>query len=210
MDQSESRITRNYEYGYNTSTPPLFPLENYEYSFDVLKKGIFTLGNEDPTKVVLINKDKTTMPFENNNIHGNLNIPNDTLSVGPLDAWNSSFLIIVTETDHNRNTAVPFLSEKIWKPLIGLRPFVVLGDNGTIKALRDNSFNTFNEYFGLNKDDLTVNDIVHIVKTFDKDINQSFIELKDKLIENRKRFFEFAEEQKTLCSIGSNNWFTDE
>lgn len=174
---------------------------------DLLTKGIFTLGNEDPAKVVLVNKDQTTLPFENNNIHGNLNIPNDTLSVGPLDAWNSSFLVIVTETDHNRNTVVPFLSEKIWKPLIGMRPFVVLGDNGTTKLLRDNGFHTFNQFFGVNKDDLTVNDIVHIVKTFDKDLEQSFNTLKDKLIQNRKRFFEFADEQKTICSIDSNNWY---
>ena len=64
-----------------------------------LTKGIFTLGNQDPSKVVLINNDKNTLPFANDNIHGNLNIPNDTLSLGPLEAWNSSFLIIVTETD---------------------------------------------------------------------------------------------------------------
>ena len=51
---------------------------------DVLTKGIFTLGNEDPAKVVLINKDKTTMPFENNNIR-------QLISVG----WLSSQVIIL-------------------------------------------------------------------------------------------------------------------
>ena len=91
-----------------------------------------------------------------------------------------------------------------------MRPFVVLGDNGTTKLLRDNGFHTFNQFFGVNKDDLTVNDIVHIVKTFDKDLEQSFNTLKDKLIQNRKRFFEFADEQKTICSIDSNNWYIDE
>jgi hypothetical protein len=166
-----------------------------------LSKGIFTLGNENPDKVILINKDKKTMPFANNNTHGNLNIPNDTLSVGPLDAWNSSFLVIVTETDHNMNTAVPFLSEKIWKPLIGMRPFVCLGDKGTIKSLKEAGFETFNEFFGVDKDDLTVDDITNLVKRYQGDPAQDYETLRPKLIDNRRRFFEYAREQKRTLGL---------
>lgn len=169
----------------------------------LLSKGIFTLGNEDPAKVILINKDKTTLPFTNTAIHGDLNIPNDTLSVGPLDAWNSSFLIIVTETDHNMNTAVPFMSEKIWKPLIGMRPFVCLGDKGTIKCLQEAGFHTFNEFFGCEKDDLTVDDVVDLVKRYKGNPTQDYHALKDKLVHNRKRFFKYAREQKKLLGIDS-------
>ena len=167
----------------------------------LLARGIFTLGNEDPAKVILINKDKKTLPFANKNIHGNLNIPNDTLSLGPLDAWNSSFLVIVTETDHNMNTAVPFLSEKIWKPLIGMRPFVCLGDKGTIKSLKEAGFETFNEFFGFDKDDLTVDDITNLVKRYKGDPAQDYESLGDKLIHNRKRFYEFAKEQKKIFDL---------
>ena len=166
-----------------------------------LTKGIFTLGNQDPAKVILINKDKKTLPFANTNIHGNLNIPNDTLSLGPLDAWNSSFLIIVTETDHNMNTAVPFLSEKIWKPLIGLRPFVCLGDKVTIKSLNEAGFETFNEFFGFDKHDLTVNDITELVKNYKGDLMQDYDKLLPALLKNRKRFFEYAEEQKKILDL---------
>ena len=167
----------------------------------LLDKGIFTLGNEDPTKVILLNKDKKTLPFKNDNAHGNLNIPNDTATLGPLDAWNSSFLIIVTETDHNMNTAVPFLSEKIWKPLIGMRPFVCLGDKGTIKSLQDAGFYTFNEFFGCKKDDLTVDDVVNLVKRYKGNPTQDYHSLKDKLVHNRKRFFEYAREQSVLLGV---------
>ena len=166
-----------------------------------LTKGIFTLGNQDPAKVKLINKDKKTLPFANTNIHGNLNIPNDTLSLGPLDAWNSSFLVIVTETDHNMNTAVPFLSEKIWKPLIGMRPFVCLGDKGTIKSLKEAGFETFNEFFGFDKDDLTVDDITKLVKNYKGDLLQDYNKLHPALLKNRKRFFEYAEQQKKMLGI---------
>lgn len=166
-----------------------------------LTKGIFTLGNQDPAKVILLNKDKKTLPFANTNMHGNLNIPNDTLSLGPLDAWNSSFLVIVTETDHNMNTAVPFLSEKIWKPLIGMRPFVCLGDKGTIKSLKEAGFETFNEFFGFDKDDLTVDDITKLVKNYKGDLLQDYNKLRPALIKNRKRFFEYAEEQKKILDL---------
>jgi hypothetical protein len=152
-------------------------------------------------KVILINRDKKTKPFANDNIHGNLNIPNDTLSVGPLDAWNSSFLVIVTETDHNMNTAVPFLSEKIWKPLIGMRPFVCLGDKGTIGSLKEAGFETFNEFFGVYKDDLTVDDITNLVKRYQGDPAQDYETLRPKLIGNRRRFFEYAREQKQTLGL---------
>ena len=166
-----------------------------------LTKGIFTLGNQDPSKVVLINNDKKTLPFANDNIHGNLNIPNDTLSLGPLEAWNSSFLIIVTETDHNMNTAVPFLSEKIWKPLIGMRPFVCLGDKGTIKNLKEAGFETFNKFFGFDKDDLTVDNITKLLKNYKGDLLQDYKKLHPILLKNRKRFFEYAEEQKKIFGL---------
>ncbi len=166
-----------------------------------LTKGIFTLGNEDPDKAILSSKDKKTLPFANTNMHCNLNIPNDTLSLGPLDAWNSSFLVIVTETDNNMNTAVPFLSEKIWKPLIGMRPFVCLGDKGTIKNLKEAGFETFNEFFGFDKDDLTVEDITELVKNYQGDPIQDYNKLHPILLKNRNRFFEYAEEQKKIFGL---------
>jgi len=147
----------------------------------LLNKGIFTLGNDDPEK--------------------GLGIPNDNASLGPLDVWNRSFLIIVTETDHNMNTAVPFVSEKIWKPLIGMRPFVCLGDKGTIKSLKDEGFHTFNEFFGCQKDDLTVDDVVNLVKRYKGNTTQDYNSLEEKLIHNRKRFFEYTQEQSSLLGI---------
>jgi len=148
---------------------------------DLLNKGIFTLGKEVPGK--------------------EYDIPNDNSTLGPLDVWNSSFLIIVTETDHNMHTAVPFLSEKIWKPLIGMRPFICLGDKGTIKSLKEAGFHTFNEFFGSPKEDLTVDDVVNLVKRYKGNPTKDYNLLKDKLIHNRKRFFEYAREQSELLGV---------
>ena len=164
----------------------------------LLSKGIFTLGNENPDKVMIFRHDTKTVPFINDNVHGNYNIPNDTLSLGPIDDWRQSFLIIVTETDHNRSTAVPFLSEKIWKPLIGLRPFLVLGDKGTIRTLRDLGFETFNDFFGIGHDDAGVDEITRAIKNYAGNMYDDFEKLKPKLYHNRNRYFDFVEEQKKL------------
>jgi hypothetical protein len=165
---------------------------------DILRQGIFTLGNEDPSKVKLINN---KISFKNLDVHGNFNIPNDTVSLGPLEQWNKCFLVIVTETDNNSTTKVPFLSEKIWKPLIGMRPFLCLGDKGTIKLLNQAGFYTFNEFFGLNKDDLTVEDITNALKNYKGDMETDFKNLQDKLTHNRLRFFSYAQEQKNLVNL---------
>lgn len=175
-------------------------LHKHFHKNDLMSKGIFTLGNEDPSKVIL-NRNPNPMPFENNGMHGDLNIPNDTLSLGPLDAWNSSFLVIVTETDHNMQTEVPFLSEKIWKPLIGMRPFVCLGDRGTISSLKEAGFYTFNEFFGAEKDDLTVSDIINIIKMYRGDPHKDYQSLRVKLVHNRERFFQYAREQQQKLGI---------
>jgi hypothetical protein len=147
----------------------------------LLSKGIFTLGKQDPS--------------------GEPDMWNDNMSLGPLEAWNSSFLIIVTETGYNMRTAVPFLSEKIWKPIIGMRPFVCVGDSGTIKSLRDAGFETFNSFFGFDKDDLTVSDVTNLVKNYQGDPATDYDVLKDKLAHNRKRFFQYMLEEKNRLGL---------
>ena len=167
----------------------------------IINKGIFTLGNEDSEKIKLINTDKSTLPSDDSKIHGELGIPNDTMSLGDIQLWNSHFVTIVTETQHVLDLGFPFFSEKIWKPMIGMRPFLLVGDGGSIKYLQDNGFHTFNELFGLEKNDLTVDDIVMAIKAFTGDTTEIYDSILDKLKHNKKRFYEFAEEQKKIFEL---------
>jgi len=168
---------------------------------DVIHKGIFTLGNENKEEIKLINADKTTLPSDDKKMHGELGIPNDTMTLGNIEAWNSHLITIVTETQHVQKTGYPWFSEKIWKPIIGMRPFLLLGDSGSIEYLKDNGFYTFNELFGLSKNYLTVNDIVSSIKQFDKDPAQIYSSILKQLKHNKKRFFEFAQEQKNMFAL---------
>ena len=168
---------------------------------NLLNKGVFTLGNEDPEQVKLVNADEKTIPLSNEDDHGRMGIANDTMTLGNINLWNSHFVTIVNETQHISKLGYPFLSEKMWKPIIGMRPFLCLGDHGTIKLLQDAGFYTFNDMFDLAKKDLGVNDIVYAIKNCKFDLASMYKEIQWKLHHNKKRFFEFAKEQKQIFDL---------
>lgn len=167
----------------------------------VIDKGIFTLGNEDKSQIKMINADKTTLPCDDQRMHGELGIPNDTMTLGNLEAWNNHLITIVTETQHVPVMGFPWFSEKIWKPIIGMRPYLLLGDGNGIRYLEDNGFYTFNKALGIGKDDIGVSDIVMAIKQFKQDPAEVYDSVLDRLRHNKKRFYEFAKEQKKIFDL---------
>lgn len=168
---------------------------------NLLKHGVFTLGN---------NNHKDSISFKKNDFSGMNNafkvdtdesyaIPNDLMSLGNLRIWNESFLNIVTETNY-RTHGYPFLTEKTFKPIIGMRPFLILGPIGTIDWLHNNGFKTFNRDFNLPNHDLSVDEIVKVIKNMRIKNNQEILE--KKIIHNRKRFFEFCSAEEKRIGIG--------
>lgn len=107
------------------------------------KKGIITLGNQEYE----FNKTLPDHPGYKD-VGGELPIPNDIYSLGNIDIWNKSFLNIVSETIQSVDSPNPFLSEKTFKPIIGMRPFIVYGNMNTSKLLQSKGFETFDDDFG--------------------------------------------------------------
>ena len=71
-------------------------------------------------------------------------ISNDILTLGDPRHWRSHFATVVTESCQHTDV---FLSEKIFKPLIGMRPFLALGDRNLYAKLREFGFDTFDDLF---------------------------------------------------------------
>lgn len=131
-------------------------------------------------------------------------IPHDIHSLGNMDIWQSCFLNIVGETeffpwDHT------FVSEKTWKPVIGLRPFVVNGQSKIYAWLRDHGFKTFNHHWPhIEIEDVPEyevhNSIVSLIKYIsslsESDIKNLYQYMLPDLVYNKNRFFEFGREQK--------------
>jgi hypothetical protein len=129
-------------------------------------------------------------------------IPNDLVTVGSLDIWNKCFLYISSETEFDHWKPV-FVNERIWKPMIGLRPFIIQGNPKTYSWLKKNGFKTFNHYWphiDLEHSLDVLNDHLKIL-TFlrDKSKNEKFEMYKDMLpdlVYNKERFYEFSKEQR--------------
>ena len=75
-------------------------------------------------------------------------IRNDIFSVGSLNIWNNSLLCLVSETEFTN--AYPknfFTSEKTFKPIIGMRPFMVYGQETMRRYLKTQGFDIFEDIF---------------------------------------------------------------
>ena len=132
------------------------------------------------------------------------NVPYDVCSLGRMDIWTTHFLNVVSET-----IAFPwdntFVTEKTWKPIIGMRPFLINGQTPIYQWLRDRGFKTFNHYFDwVQIEDILESDvqnsIVAVIKQLATKPNSKLQELYNDMLpdlaHNRRRFTEFANEQK--------------
>ena len=126
-------------------------------------------------------------------------IPDDVLSLHNIHYWQHHFLNIIGATEFWPWDPV-FVTESQWKPMIGLRPFVINGNTNTYKWLENNGFRTFNQYWPV---DLEVNEeAVHdsILQVLDylttQDLRSLYQKMLPDLLHNKKRFYEFADEQE--------------
>jgi len=129
---------------------------------------------------------------------------NDIYSLGNPDIWSQIFIDVVTESCKHSNV---FLSEKTWKPIIGLRPFLILGDDNLYNQLHLLGFDTFDDLFGtwwtLPHWQDRAQAIVDILKNFNstpQDLNMLYQKLLPRLINNRKRFEALMIENHTKIS----------
>jgi len=139
-----------------------------------------------------------------NQIDTFVDIPDDLHSLGNLTIWQNHFLTVVNETEFLPwdNT---YVSEKTWKPIIGLRPFLINGQGKIYKWLRNRGFRTFNHYFnGIELEDVkefeihgSIISVIKYLTTLDKtEIVAMYNNMLPDLKHNRDRFFEFAIEQQ--------------
>ena len=129
-------------------------------------------------------------------------IPHDIHSLGRMDVWCHHFLNVVGETE-NHNDVPTFVSEKTWKPIIGMRPFIINGQTKVYKWLRERGFRTFNQYWDhipVETESDTPEACAAVVKYLcgksKQDIHEMYDDMWPDLIHNQQRFYEFSREQK--------------
>jgi hypothetical protein len=172
-------------------------------------RGIITLGSnknssydwsEGQTGPVLTIEDYPSN-YKHNGRHDDFDgVPNDLVSLGRLDIWQHHLLNVVSETEFN-DWQPRFVTEKTWKPIIGLRPFVIHGHPDIYRWLESQGFKTFNQYWP----DIDIADDQHghvmlAIETVSSKTTQELSEIYQDMLPdlqyNRNRYFEFAQEQK--------------
>jgi hypothetical protein len=160
----------------------------------LLNRGIVTLGNR-----YTLSEQPNTGNWE---MDMALGIPHDIHTLGDLNRWRSHFLNIVSETI-NLPWNPLFVTEKTFKPIIGLRPFVINGQPKIYNWLRKNGFRTFNHHWP--QVDLenateynTAERIVDVIKYLStRDLVDLYQQMLPDLLHNRKHLAEFITQQQT-------------
>ena len=179
---------------------------------DLKKYGIVTLGkpnviyDKDPNNDLYFSIGETTEKYAKNNhwFSGpdQFEIPHDVLTLHRMDYWQQHFLYIIGATEFNVWDDL-FVSETQFKPILGLRPFLINGNPRTYQWLRDNGFRTFNHYF----DNIDFEDSETVHESLCKAIEflatkspAQIIELYEQMLpdlyHNRERFYKYADEQQ--------------
>ena len=120
--------------------------------------GLVSMGSTDGVAIQSLDSDTSFSILAPNSDLNHYGIPNDIATLGNLKNWNRSFLSIITETVYNINQQ-HFVSEKIYKPILGMRPFLVYATDCGYKWLNDRGFEPYHYDFADISDlDLTVPD----------------------------------------------------
>jgi len=133
-------------------------------------------------------------------------------SLGDIIKWQQSFLCIVSETNgHGYCGNHHFITEKTWKPIIGLRPFVIFGHPNAYKWLDCHGFDTFADIWPeINQLKVSSNiiesaDVVTSIAGKISSMNNQSLEtlwysLHNRLIANQSLFYQHAADQTSLVN----------
>lgn len=137
--------------------------------------------------------------WENNST----NVINDINTVGSLEVWNSHFLNIISETQYDWNNPYEiFLSEKTWKPIYGMRPFLHFTNVYANDFLKSQGFELFWEDFGCKYDNTAswsfqIEQISQAVENLkNENLNSLYKKLLPKIKHNRINLNKFIQRQK--------------
>jgi hypothetical protein len=173
----------------------------------LLNKGRVSIGkfDNDETETVKQLSEMSPLIIDRTldiNWAGNLELPDHE----------ATFMSIVTETLIDES--VLFISEKIWKPIVVGHPFMILGNVGTLKYIKDLGFKTFDKWFDESYDDEIIHHrrvdmIVREINKFrDKTIDELIAireEMRETCVHNRNRFLEIIKDKYDYDGMGGSN-----
>lgn len=169
--------------------------------------GLVSMGSDNGKAVQEIDCAMKVPVLAPNSDSSQNGIPNDISSLGNIQNWTRCFLNIVTETvfDINQNH---FVSEKIYKPILGMRPFLVYDSDGACKWLRDRGFVTYHDDFSDISDLDLVNHnnmapfLAQLCAQPRSYWQHKLVDLNQKIVYNKQQYYKYVDEQKIKIQKG--------
>jgi len=164
---------------------------------NLLDCGFVSMGGDNPRYLIEDCEGQDIAPNGGRDQYG---ISNDIVSLGNLNNWQRHFVNIVTETIWDIEPS-NFISEKTYKPILGLRPFLIYAPNGGLQCLHSRGFESYVEDFrDITDADLTQPYNIPILLTELCKQPASYwkmklVDLREKLLYNQQRFKEYATRQ---------------
>jgi len=113
---------------------------------NIVSQGIVSMGGNNTPPELLLEQDQGECNLAPNAGIEQNGIPNDIMSLGHPDNWQRCFLNVVTETQFDIKQSY-FVSEKIYKPILGCRPFLVYATDGAVDWLSTRGFENYTQDF---------------------------------------------------------------
>jgi hypothetical protein len=166
---------------------------------NLLDRGLVSMGGH-PTPLRSLPDDVVGQDIAPNGGTEQFGITNDIVSLGNINHWQRHFLNIVTETIWDIEPS-NFVSEKTFKPILGLRPFLIYAPNGGVGCLTSRGFEPYvNDFTDISDLDLTQpwtisNFLAELCKQDPKYWSMKFNQLKEKLLYNQQKFKDCVKQQ---------------
>jgi hypothetical protein len=174
--------------------------------FGLLDRGIVSMGGGG-VAVRALDNDREHDDLAPNAGRDHYGIPNDIASLGHMINWNRHLLNVVTETCYNINQT-NFVSEKIYKPIVGCRPFLIYDPDGGTRWLTDRGFEPYvKDFEDISDADLSEsgNLAPFLLTLCEQPVDywqKKFIDLKPKMLYNKNHFAEYVKQQKLIVEKG--------
>lgn len=111
------------------------------------------------------------------------------------ETYLKTWISLITETLYHDEVDSVFVSEKVFKPMLALHPFIVVGHVNTLKELKKIGFKTFDKWWDesydtetnpINRFEKICNVLMDLKKLSKKDFSKIYLEMYDVLIHNQK------------------------
>ena len=182
-------------------------LYNQLSNLNVVNQGFVSMGRDNESAEQTLEIDAGCSMLAPNSGPEQHGIANDIMSLGHTSNWVRHFINIVTETQFDINQTY-FVSEKIYKPIIGCRPFLVYASDGAVAWLTERKFEVYtNDFADITNLDLTIpNNIAPFLQTVCQQgpayWQAKYVALRDKIMYNKTHFTEYVKQQKLIVEKG--------